>query len=52
MNIQNPLMQNLMGSYMEQSKDLFIKMQEQMQGSQNMFGGFPFTPQPNKTEKE
>jgi polyhydroxyalkanoate synthesis regulator protein len=52
MNIQNPLMQGLMGNYMEQSKDLFIKMQEQMQGSQNLFGNFPFTPQPNKTEKE
>ena len=52
MNVQNPLMQGLMGNYMEQSKDLFIKMQEQMQGSQNLFGNFPFTPQPNKTEKE
>jgi polyhydroxyalkanoate synthesis repressor PhaR len=52
LNIQNPLMQNLMGSYMDQSKDLFLKMQEQMQGSQNMFGGFPFTPKPDKTEKE
>jgi hypothetical protein len=52
LNIQNPLMQNLMGSYMEQSKDLFLKMQEQMQTSQNMFGGFPFTPQSNKNEKE
>jgi polyhydroxyalkanoate synthesis repressor PhaR len=52
MNLQNPLMQGLMGNYMEQSKDLFIKMQEQMQGSQNLFGNFPFTPQPNKTEKE
>ncbi len=52
MNIQNPLMQGLMGNYMEQSKDLFIKMQEQMQGSQNLFGNFPFMPQPNKTEKE
>ena len=52
LNIQNPLMQNLMGSYMEQSKDLFLKMQEQMQSSQNMFGGFPFTPQSNKNEKE
>ncbi len=52
MNIQNPLMQGLMGNYMEQSKDLFIKMQEQMQGSQNLVGNFPFTPQPNKTEKE
>ena len=52
LNIQNPLMQGLMGNYMEQSKDLFVKMQEQMQGSQNLFGKFPFTPQPNKTEKE
>jgi polyhydroxyalkanoate synthesis repressor PhaR len=52
LNIQNPLMQNLMGSYMDQSKDLFLKMQEQMQGSHNMFGGFPFTPKPDKTEKE
>ncbi len=52
LNIQNPLMQGLMGNYMEQSKDLFVKMQEQMQGSQNLFGNFPFTPQPNKTEKE
>ena len=40
------------GNYMEQSKDLFVKMQEQLQGSQNLFGSFPFTPQPNKTEKE
>jgi len=52
LNLQNPLMQNLMGNYMEQSKDLFVKMQEQMQGSQNLFGNFPFTPQPSKTEKE
>ena len=52
MNLQNPLMQGLMGNYMEQSKDLFIKMQEQVKGSQNIFGNFPFSPQPNKTEKE
>jgi len=52
MNLQNPLMQGLMGNYMEQSKDLFIKMQEQVQSSQNIFGNFPFSPQPNKTEKE
>jgi polyhydroxyalkanoate synthesis regulator protein len=45
-------MQGLMGNYMEQSKDLFVKKQEQMQGSHNMFSSFPFTPQPNKTEKE
>ena len=52
LNLQNPLMQGLMGNYMEQSKDLFVKMQEQMQGSHSMFSSFPFTPQPNKTEKE
>jgi polyhydroxyalkanoate synthesis repressor PhaR len=52
MNLQNPLMQGLMGNYMEQSRDLFIKMQEQVQGSQNIFGNFPFSPQPNKAEKE
>jgi polyhydroxyalkanoate synthesis repressor PhaR len=45
-------MQGLMGNYMEQSKDLFVKMQEQLQGSQNLFGNFPFTPQPTKSEKE
>jgi polyhydroxyalkanoate synthesis regulator protein len=38
-------MQGLMGNYLEQSKDLFVKMQEQMQI-------FPFAAQPNKTEKE
>ena len=52
MNLQNPLMQGLMGNYMEQSKDLFVKMQEQLQGSQNLFGNFPFTPPPTKSEKE
>ncbi|MFZ4061920.1 MAG: polyhydroxyalkanoate synthesis repressor PhaR [Polynucleobacter sp.] len=52
LNLQNPLMQGLMGNYMDQSKELFVKMQEQMQGSQNLFGGFPFTPQPTNTEKE
>jgi hypothetical protein len=31
---------------------LFLKMQEQMQNSPTIFSGFPFTPQPTKTEKE
>lgn len=31
MNMQNPLMQGLMGSYVEQSRTMFEKMQEQMQ---------------------
>jgi polyhydroxyalkanoate synthesis regulator protein len=46
------MMQGLMGSYLEQSKDLFVKMQEQMQNSPNMFSSFPFLGQPNKPEKE
>ncbi|MBU6436634.1 MAG: polyhydroxyalkanoate synthesis repressor PhaR [Betaproteobacteria bacterium] len=31
MKAQNPMLQNMMSSYMEQSKDAFAKMQEQMQ---------------------
>jgi polyhydroxyalkanoate synthesis regulator protein len=52
MNMQNPMMQGLMGNYMEQSKDLFMKMQEQMQGSQSLFKGFPFAPPTPKKENE
>jgi len=52
MNLQNPLMQGLMGNYLDQSKELFINMQEQMKGSQNLFGGFPFAPSPKPADKE
>ena len=52
MNLQNPLMQGLMGNYLDQSKELFINMQEQMKGSQNLFGGFPFAPSAKPTDKE
>jgi polyhydroxyalkanoate synthesis regulator protein len=52
LNLQNPMMQSLMGNYMEQSKDLFMKMQEQMQNSPTIFSGFPFPAQADKTEKE
>jgi polyhydroxyalkanoate synthesis regulator protein len=45
-------MQNLMTSYMDQSKELFLKMQEQMQGSSNLFTGFPFAPKTEKADKE
>ena len=39
-------MQGMMGNYIEQSKSLFIQMQEQMQNqTKNMFGAtFPFVP--------
>jgi len=52
MHLQNPFMQNLMGSYMDQSKDLFLKMQEQMQKSSNLFPGFPFAKTPANPSKE
>lgn len=43
MNMQAPMMQGLMGNYMEQSKNLFLQMQEQMQSqSRSMFGNFAF----------
>ncbi len=42
MNVQGPLMQGMMGNYIDQSKNLFVQMQEQLQSqSKNMFG-FPF----------
>jgi polyhydroxyalkanoate synthesis repressor PhaR len=40
-NNQNPAMQAMMGSYLEQSKTVFAQMQEAMQAqSRAMFGGF------------
>jgi len=41
---QAPMMQSMMGSYIEQSKNMFMQMQEQMQTqTRSMFGGaFPF----------
>jgi polyhydroxyalkanoate synthesis repressor PhaR len=46
MNMQAPMMQGMMSNYIEQSKNLFVQMQEQMQSqAKNMFGNFPFNPQ-------
>ena len=43
MNVQGPMMQGMMNSYIDQSKNLFLQMQEQMQSqSKAMFGVFPF----------
>lgn len=43
MNVQGPMMQGMMSNYIEQSKNLFMQMQEQMQSqTKNMFGAFPF----------
>ena len=37
---QAPVMQNLMGNYLEQSKTMFEKMQEQMEQAGPLFPGF------------
>lgn len=43
MSVQGPMMQGMMSNYIEQSKSLFIQMQEQMQSqAKNVFGAFPF----------
>jgi len=47
MSVQGPMMQGMMTNYIEQSKGLFIQMQEQMQSqSKNVFGTFPFPGMP------
>ncbi|MCD6027238.1 MAG: hypothetical protein K0R08_1757 [Solimicrobium sp.] len=44
-NVQGPMMQSMMGNYIEQSKSLFVQMQEQMQSQTlGMFTAFPFGP--------
>jgi polyhydroxyalkanoate synthesis repressor PhaR len=49
MNMQGPMMQGMMSNYIEQSKNLFVQMQEQMQSqAKNMFGTFPFNQPPEK----
>ncbi len=43
MSVQTPMVQNMMNSYVEQSKTLFAQMQDKMQEqSKNLFPGFPF----------
>jgi polyhydroxyalkanoate synthesis repressor PhaR len=46
MNVQTPMMQGLMSNYLEQSKNVFVQMQEQMQKQAGtLMPGFPgFTP--------
>jgi polyhydroxyalkanoate synthesis regulator protein len=40
---QGPALQGLMGNYLEQSSQMFMEMQSQMQKqARNMFGGFQF----------
>ncbi|MBL8385824.1 MAG: polyhydroxyalkanoate synthesis repressor PhaR [Burkholderiales bacterium] len=43
MNFQGPMMQGIMSNYIEQSKNMFLQMQDQFQNqAKNMFGSFPF----------
>ncbi len=51
-NGQAPMIQTMMGNYIEQSKNLFMQMQEQMQNqTRSVFGTFPF-PQPTEKPKK
>ena len=44
-NGQAPMIQTMMSNYIEQSKNLFIQMQDQMQNqTRSVFGQFPFQP--------
>ena len=53
MSVQGPMMQGMMTNYIEQSKTLFIQMQEQMQSqTKNMFGTFPFVPPASGTTEK
>ncbi len=43
MSVQTPMIQSMMTSYIEQSKNMFVQMQEQMQQqARTMFQNFPF----------
>jgi polyhydroxyalkanoate synthesis repressor PhaR len=53
MNVQGPMMQGMMNNYIEQSKSLFVQMQEQMQNqSKSLFSAFPFVPVVPPTDKK
>ncbi len=54
MNMQAPMMQGVMTGYIEQSKNLFVQMQEQMQTqAKSMLSSFPFNPpQPASSDKK
>jgi polyhydroxyalkanoate synthesis repressor PhaR len=44
-NMQSPMIQSMMSNYIEQSKNLFVQMQENMQNqARSMFTGYPGFP--------
>jgi polyhydroxyalkanoate synthesis regulator protein len=49
LSVQAPMMQGMMSNYIEQSKNLFVQMQEQMQTqARNMFSNFQFPNTPKR----
>ena len=54
MNVQGPMMQGMMNNYVDQSKNLFVQMQEQMQNqAKTVFSVFPFVaPADTKAEPD
>jgi len=52
-NMQSPMLQTMMTSYIEQSKNLFLQMQENLQNqTRSMFTGFPFAQPPAQEKQE
>jgi polyhydroxyalkanoate synthesis repressor PhaR len=53
LKIQGPAIQGLLSNYLEQSANLFLEMQQQLQKqTRNLFGGFPFPGFPAPSERE
>ena len=56
LNFQGPAMQSMMGTYMEQSKKMFMQMQDQIESqTRTLFAGFQlpgFPGQPPAAERE
>jgi polyhydroxyalkanoate synthesis repressor PhaR len=52
MSMQTPMIQSMMSSYIDQSKTLFVQMQEQMQQqARSVFQAFPFPGSPGSDKK-
>lgn len=53
MNVQAPMLQNMMNNYVDQSKNLFVQMQSQMQDqTQSIFSAFPFSSSSSNDSKK
>lgn len=53
LQMQTPALQGMMGKYLEQSANVFLEMQQQMQKqARGMFSAFPFAGFPNGNEAE